>query len=175
MGKKALFLDRDGTLNHDIGYTNKVEDLKIHEGVIDGLHFALNKGYILVIVTNQSGIGRGYYTIDNMFEFNQALCRELNKYEIQIKKIYYCPHSPEENCKCRKPSSELVIKASREFNIDISRSYFIGDRYSDVLCGFNAGCHTIFVETGGSKLESDSKIKPDYIIKNLTELKYILK
>ncbi len=170
--KKALFLDRDGTINHDKGYTNKIENLKLLDGVIEGLRYALNKGYILIVITNQSGIGRGYFTINDMNKFNRALSGELNKYDILITKIYYCPHNPDEGCSCRKPSPELVFKASKEFNIDLSLSYFVGDRESDVLCAINSGCKPILIKTNSdnTKLETE----PEYIIKSLSDLTEIL-
>jgi D,D-heptose 1,7-bisphosphate phosphatase len=166
---KALFLDRDGTLNKDKKFVYKIEELKILNGVIEGLKYAQSLGYIFIIITNQSGIGRGYYTEDQFKQFTQALIDILEKNGIFIRDLFYCPHKPSENCECRKPSPKFVLEASEKYNIDISKSYFIGDKDFDILCGKNAGCKTIRILG-----DYDVSIKADYDIKSLDEIKSII-
>jgi len=144
---KAIFLDRDGTLNKDFGYVYKIEDFELLPGVIEGLKM-LQDEYIFIIITNQSGIGRGYYTVDDFHAFNNLLITTLAKEGIEIKKIYFCPHQKDENCDCRKPNTKYINQAVSEFNIDLKTSWMIGDHPSDVNLGTNAGCNTVFLLTG---------------------------
>ena len=169
---KAIYIDRDGTLVEDTMYPYKVEHFKLLPGVIEGLK-KLSKDYIFVIITNQSGIGRGIFKEDDMHKFNKKLLSELKKHRIEIKKIYYCPHAPEELCKCRKPHTKYVREAEREFGIDLNNSWVIGDHLHDVEMGIKAGCGSIYLLTGhGEKHKEDlekSHIKPDFIAKNFLE------
>jgi histidinol-phosphate phosphatase family protein len=163
--RKALFLDRDGTLNEDKNFVHKVKDLKILPGVVKGLKYAQSKGYTLIIITNQSGIGRKVFSQEDMKRFNQALIKKLEEYEIKIQHLYYCPHKPSHECECRKPSPKFVLDASSRYHIDLNESYFIGDRDSDVLCGRNAGCKTIRI-----KSSSEYKVEADYLINRFDEI-----
>jgi len=144
---KAIFLDRDGTLNKDSGYVYKIEDFELLPGVIEGLKM-LQDEYIFIIITNQSGIGRGYYTVDDFHAFNNHLVKDLAKEGIELKKIYFCPHQKDENCDCRKPNTKYINQAVSEFNIDLKKSWMLGDHPSDVNLGTNAGCNTVFLLTG---------------------------
>lgn len=169
---KAVFLDRDGCLNKDPGYVHKVEDFELLPGVIEGLK-KLSKDFIFVIITNQSGIGRKIHTEEDMNKFNEKLINELKKEGIGIKKIYHCPHHPDEKCNCRKPSTKYINQAAKEFGISIKQSWVIGDNPHDIEMGITAGCKSIYLTTGhGEKhineLEKNS-IKPDLIAKNFME------
>ena len=170
--RKALVLDRDGTLVEDTIYPHKVEHFKLLPGVIEGLK-KLSKDYIFVIITNQSGIGRGIFKEEDMHKFNEKLLSELKKENIEIKKIYYCPHAPEELCKCRKPHTKYVREAEKEFSIDLKNSWVIGDHPHDVEMGIKNGCKSIYLLTGhgSAHLEDlkNSKIKPDFIAKNFLD------
>ena len=163
-GNKAIFFDRDGVIVEDIGYAHKIEDFKLLPNVIGGLR--LLKNYKLVIITNQSGIGKGYYTLKNFNKFNSHLIKELEKNKIKIQKTYYCPHKPEDNCECRKPKIKFLKEAEKEFDIDLDKSFVIGDKKSDFKMGKNAGCRTIHVLTGYG-LKYKHQVKPDYIAKDL--------
>ena len=142
MKKKAIFLDRDGTINVDKHYLHKISDFEFLPGVIEGLKLLRDAGFLLVIITNQSGIGRGYYSEDDFNELNQWMLHELSDQGIDIAKVYYCPHYPKSErgdygiiCNCRKPQLGLFEKAIKELNIDIQSSYAIGDRIRDcVIC-----------------------------------------
>ncbi len=161
--EKAIFLDRDGTLNEDSGYTYRPESFSLLPGVAEGL--VRLKGYKLFIVTNQSGIGRGYYSEEDMHEYNRRMLLELERWGIRIEKIYFCPHTPEEGCDCRKPSPKFLMQAQQEYSIDLGLSYVIGDHPGDILLAHNAGCRGIYLLTGhgGMHLEEVRKINPAYV------------
>ena len=164
--KKAVFIDRDGVLVEDTGYVHKIEDFKLIKNAIEGLK--LLKKYKLFIITNQSGIARGVYKVEDFLKFNNHLIKELKRHNIKIEKTYYCPHKPEDNCNCRKPKTKFLEDAEKEFDIDLKKSFVIGDRKSDFEMGKNAGCKTIHVLTGfGIKAKND--VKPDYFAKDLLD------
>lgn len=171
--RKTVFIDRDGVIVEDIGYHHKLEDLKIVPNAIEGLK--LLKNYKLIIVTNQSGIGRGHYTIKDFESFNNHLIETLKKHKIKIEKTYYCPHKPEDNCECRKPKTKFLDDAKKEFKIDLKESFVIGDRKSDFEMGKNAGCRIIHVLTGNGA-NFNNEFKPDYIANDLVDAaEWILK
>lgn len=128
---KAIFLDRDGTINVDKNYLYKIEDWEFIDGVIEGLQILQKLGFKLIVITNQSGIARGYYTENDAKKVFDYMIDELKKYGVIIEKVYYCPHLREE-CNCRKPKLGLFYKAQNEFNIDFSKSYAIGDKTRDL-------------------------------------------
>lgn len=125
--KKAVFVDRDGTLNYDNGYTHKIADLKIYEDMIPILKDYYDRGYIIIVITNQSGIHRGYYNVEDMNAFNTRLGEIFIRHGIKIEDFFYCPHTPEEACGCRKPETGLIEMAAEKYNIDIKSSIVIGD------------------------------------------------
>ena len=131
--KKAVFLDRDGTINVDYGYVYQYEKFEFIEGVLETLKKLQKMGYALIIVTNQSGIARGYYTEEDMHLLHKKMCEDLEKEGIQITDIYYCPHLT--GCTCRKPQLELFYRATKEHDIDLSHSIAVGDKMRDLsLC-----------------------------------------
>lgn len=130
---KAIFLDRDNTINYDHGYIYKKEDFKFLKGSIEGLKMLYDMGYILIIVSNQSGIGRGYFTVNDLLNVNNYMLDELEKHGVKIKEIFYCPHTDEDNCECRKPKTKLFYDAIKKYDINVNKSYAIGDRERD-LC-----------------------------------------
>lgn len=171
--KKAVFLDRDGVVIQDMGYAHKIEDFKLIKNSIEGLK--LLKKYKLFIVTNQSGIGRGYFTIKDFEDFNNHLIQELKRHNIKIEKTYVCPHAPEENCECRKPKAKMIKETAEEFGIDLNRSFMIGDKKIDIEMGQNAGCKSILVLTGRGMKEKENA-KADYTAKDLVDAaKWILR
>ncbi len=164
----AIFLDRDGTINNDSGYVHKPDDLLILPGVIEGLQ--LLHRYKLFIITNQSGIGRGYYTKDEFLLFNNLLVKQLNKYNIVIENTYFCPHKPDADCDCRKPKIKHLKDAEKRYKIDLTQSYVIGDQDSDMEMGRRGGCKTVLVLTGHlKKRHNNLAIKPDFIVNDLYE------
>jgi len=171
--KPAIFLDRDGVIVEDTGYPYKIEDFKLIPNALEGLK--LLNGHKLIFITNQSGIGRGYFTLRDFENFNIHLLNILKKNNIKIEKIYWCPHKPDDNCECRKPKIKLLKDAEEELGIDLKNSFMIGDRKSDIKMGMNAGCRTILVLTGHSKNGKD-ETKADYVFKDLVDAaKWIIK
>ncbi|MDD4506000.1 MAG: D-glycero-beta-D-manno-heptose 1,7-bisphosphate 7-phosphatase [Sulfurospirillaceae bacterium] len=136
---KAIFLDRDGVINIDKAYVSKIEDFEFYEGVFEALTHFQNLGYLLIIVTNQSGIGRGYYTEEDFQKLTAWMQRELLHVKIKIDAVYHCPHAPEANCACRKPQSGMFLRAIEDFDIDVKQSWMIGDKPSDIEAALGAG------------------------------------
>ncbi len=126
--EKAVFLDRDGTVNYDSGYTHKIEDLEIYSDIIPLIKKYYDDNYLIIVISNQSGINRGYFTVSDMDKFNNEIKKIFLKNGIEIKEFFYCPHRPEEHCHCRKPETGLIEEAVRKYNIDLKNSVFIGDR-----------------------------------------------
>ncbi|MBC7128949.1 MAG: HAD family hydrolase [Thermoplasmatales archaeon] len=125
----ALFIDRDGTINaNEPEYPHKPEHLRIYEDAVELMKEYQNKGYLIIIITNQSGIGRGYFTLEQMQEFNNLLISELAKRGVKINALYFCPHTPADNCNCRKPKLGLIEQAMKDFEIDLKNSIIVGDR-----------------------------------------------
>lgn len=145
--QKAVFLDRDGTINQDFGYLYKKEQFIFLPHVLDTLRKLQDKGYLLIIITNQSGIARGYYTEKDFEKLNSWMIEELNKEGIQIAGGYYCPHHPgaaveayRKECDCRKPKTGLFYRAQADHDIDFSQSLAIGDRLRDCSICFETEC-----------------------------------
>ncbi len=139
---KAAFFDRDGTIIVDKGYAYRPEDLEFIQGVPELIHRYNQEGYLVIIVTNQSGIARGFYTEDDMHCFHAEMCRQLlENYDARIDAIYYCPHHElfTGPCECRKPKPGLIMEAARDYNIDLARSLFLGDAECDKEAAMNAG------------------------------------
>lgn len=161
MKNKAVFLDRDGTINIDKVYLYKPEEFEFIDGAVEGLKILYDLGYILIVVTNQSGIARGYYTEEECEKLNNFMNDELKKYGVEIKKSYYCPHHPEKgigkykkDCFCRKPNPGMILEGIEEFNIDVENSYIVGDKLSDAEAGMKAGVKGVVVQTGLEPVES---------------------
>lgn len=148
LGTKALFLDRDGVINEDTGYVYDIANFKFRDGIFDVLHKFCELGYKLIVVTNQSGIGRGYYTQKQFEILNDHMLGEFKKRGVNITKVYFCPHAPEASCECRKPKPKMILDAALEFGIDLEGSVMIGDKPSDVLAGQNAGVGQNFLLDG---------------------------
>jgi len=142
---KAIFLDRDGTINVDYGYVYELDKLKFIDGVPESLKKLQDAGYLLIIITNQSGVGRGYYTIKDVFMFNNHLIYCLSGYGVIIKDVYTCFHSPDDNCDCRKPSPKFILDAISHYDIDPDQSYMLGDKNSDIEMGNNANVKSFLV------------------------------
>lgn len=144
---KAVFLDRDGVINVERGYTHRLEDFVILPDVIEVLQLLQKRGYLLVVVTNQSGVAKGLYTQSDVEMVHSYMLNEFTKNGIVLSEIYYCLHHPDvSNCICRKPDSLFVEKALARFNIEKSKSYFIGDKERDVEAGEKAGVTGILIE-----------------------------
>ncbi len=174
----AVFLDRDGTLNEDPGYLKDASELKVFDGAgkaLAGLREKFN--YKLIVISNQSGVARGLMTVADVERVNEELNRILSSDGAPIDKFYYCTSHPlfsgPGDADCRKPSPQMVLDAAKEFDIDLSKSYFIGDKMIDVECGRNAGCKTVLVRTGEGEVHISTlqkeNILPNFVALNIVE------
>jgi len=166
--KKALFLDRDGIINVDHGYVYKKEEFEFIEGIFDVCLDAQRKGYKLFVITNQSGIARGKYTIEQFEQLSLWMKSEFEKRGVTIFAVYYCPHHPEKGlgeylkaCDCRKPEPGMLFKAAKEHNVDLINSIFIGDKVSDMKAAERAGIknRVLFVD----KYEDEQQVNAQRI------------
>ena len=172
--RKAIFLDRDGTLNHDSkAYVKSVDELKIFEETPTALKLFSRTGYLIIIITNQSGVGRNYFSEQELLKMHQKLIQTVKEEGGQIDAIYYCPHHPDDNCNCRKPGIANISKAMKRFDIDLESSYFIGDSPKDIETGYRAGCKTVLVKTGLKDYSPHAvrqwKYEPDFIFDNILQ------
>jgi len=164
--RRAVFLDRDGVLVRDEGYVHRVEDLFLLPGAVDGLRRFQQAGYILVVVTNQSGIARGLFSEQDYERFTTALQRELAAVDVKLDAVLHCPHLPSAevrayalDCDCRKPRPGMLLRAIREFAVDPSLSLMVGDRESDVQAGRAAGvAHTFLISANGGAADAGADI-----------------
>ena len=145
---KALFLDRDGVIVNYIPYLSKPEQVEIPEGAGQALREWQDAGYLLIIVTNQSGVGRGYFSLDDVAAVHAKVFTEYQKFGVSFHDVLICPHHPDEGCKCRKPSPYLLLEAAKKYNLDLCQSYFIGDAPSDLDCAVQSGCRPVLLLTG---------------------------
>lgn len=167
--QKAVFLDRDGTLNKYVGFLRDINDFELLDGVTDAIKAMNNSGYLAVVVTNQPVIARGEVTVPQLEEIHNKMETLLGLEGAYIDAIYYCPHHPHKgyegeipelkfDCDCRKPKPGMLMRAAKDFNIDLSNSWMVGDSESDILCGLNAGCKTALIGSGdfGQTATADS-------------------
>ena len=180
--KKAIFLDRDGTINVEKDYIYKSEDLIFEEGTIEALKTFKNLGYILIVVSNQSGIARGYFTEKDLNIFNNDMNEILKKNGVEITEFYCCPHHPDgigeykKVCECRKPNNKMIEDAIKKYNIDREKSYMIGDKTSDIGAGLKSNLKTVLVKTGYGLKDMEKVDKNETLIcENLKDFSEILK
>ena len=180
--KKAIFLDRDGTINVEKDYIYKSEDLVFEEGSIEALKTFKNLGYILIVVSNQSGIARGYFTEEDLNIFNNNMNEILKKNGVEITEFYCCPHHPDgigkykKICECRKPNNKMIEDAIKKYNIDREKSYMIGDKTSDIGAGLKSNLKTVLVKTGYGLKDMEKVDKNETLIyENLKDFSEILK
>jgi D-glycero-D-manno-heptose 1,7-bisphosphate phosphatase len=153
MSSPAVFLDRDGTLNVEKDYLYRYEDWEWIPGAVDGLKKLAGLGFLLAVVSNQSGIGRGYYGVTDVQSLHDRVNQSLRVKGVEVAGWYFCPHGPAEGCHCRKPRAGLLFQAEKDLKIDLLRSYMIGDKIIDVQAAQAAGVHPLLVGTGYGKRE----------------------
>lgn len=147
--KKAVFLDRDGVLIEQVAYLSRPEQAALIPGAVEALALVHRHGDVAVVISNQSGVGRGYFTAADVDAVHDRIQKLLGAQGEYVDAFYYCPHAPDEACSCRKPSPEMILKAAERFGIDVHASLMLGDRMSDLQCGVNAGCaSSVLVLTG---------------------------
>jgi D-glycero-D-manno-heptose 1,7-bisphosphate phosphatase len=170
---RAIFLDRDGTLIAEKNYLHRPEDVEIFPGAGAALKKLSDAGFKLFVVTNQSGIGRGYFTLADAERVNEHVSRELARDGVHFEKTYIAPEAPDQPSRVRKPSPQFLFDARDEFGLDLAQSFFVGDKLIDLECGWNAGVKkSILVRTGyGKEVERDEaeKIKRAVVVDGLSE------
>ncbi|MDY6836270.1 MAG: D-glycero-beta-D-manno-heptose 1,7-bisphosphate 7-phosphatase [Chloroflexota bacterium] len=144
----AVFLDRDGTINRDVNYLRRVHDLEILPKVPQAINLLNRCGFKVIIVTNQSGVARGYFTHSTLNDIHTAIKHQLAQYDAFIDDIYYCPHHPNDGCSCRKPNTGLFLQAARDHAINLSTSCVVGDKHTDIAAGNALKSRAVLVTTG---------------------------
>lgn len=181
--QSAVFLDRDGTINKYVGFLRKIDDFELLDGASEAIKQINESGYLAIVVTNQPVIARGEVTFEELEEIHRKMETDLGKDGAYLDKIYYCPHHTDKgfdgeieelkiNCECRKPKPGMLLKAAKEFNIDLSKSWMIGDEENDVKAGTVAGCHTAYI--GDKQIETKADIYADSLedaVKRIMEIK----
>ena len=169
----ALFLDRDGTLVHPRHYPSRPEDLRLYDGLGPHLRCLQESGFRLVVVTNQSGIARGYFTEADLRQMHAHLAAQLARMGVRLDAIYHCPHHPDGaipalavRCTCRKPQPGMVLRAVADLGLDPRRSWFVGDILDDVEAGNRAGCRTILVDLGTEPPPERAVRRPDFVARD---------
>jgi D,D-heptose 1,7-bisphosphate phosphatase len=172
----AVFLDRDGTINEEVGYLSRLEQLKLYPFTFEAIRIINENGMKAVVVTNQSGVARGYFSEDFVRTVHLRINEMLQAKGAFIDRFYYCPHHPAEgnepylrSCNCRKPEPGMLIRASEELDVDLSRSYMVGDMAKDMELAKRVGARGILVRTGYGKGVISSDIKPVYVAKDVLD------
>ena len=175
--KKAVFLDRDGTLNIDYGYVHDIDQFHFIEGSIEALKKIKEMGYLLVLVTNQSGIARGLFTEEQFLQLTEWMDWSLADRGVDLDGIYYCPHHPEakleefkQDCDCRKPKSGMLLQAIEELNIDPTKSIMVGDKVEDLLAGKGAKVKTRVLVRTGKPITSEGEKMADYVLDSIIDI-----
>lgn len=150
---KVVFLDRDGVINKDNGYVYKITDFVFIEGIFDSCKKLQDKGFQLIIITNQSGIGRGYYTENDFKIISHWMLQKFQEHNISILDVMYCPHKPEDNCNCRKPNTGMLDKAHEKYQIDKVGSWMIGDKKTDIEAAHSFGIINTVLVNNDPKIE----------------------
>ena len=174
MSSPAVFLDRDGTINEEMGYVNHLSRFRLLPDTVAAIRLLNQAGVKAVLVTNQSGAARGYFPPALVQEVHRHLQQTLAQDDAHLDGIYTCLHGPEDHCPCRKPKPALILTAARELNLDLARSYLVGDRYQDVETAANAGVKGVLVLTGYGRGEYEhlkglSRVEPFYVAQDLLD------
>ena len=174
--RRAIFLDRDGTLVHPYHYPSRPEHLQLYEQAGLALRTIQDLGFALVVITNQAGIARGYFTENDLEVMHNYLRSELASWGVALDGIYHCPHHPDgvipelaHRCNCRKPQPGMLLQAARDLNLDLSNSWFLGDILDDVEAGNRAGCHTILVDIGTEQFPTSAIRMPNFVAPGIAE------
>jgi len=168
MNNKAVFLDRDGTINIDTHYLHDPARFVMYPGVGNGVRLLQDHGFKIIVITNQSGIGRGYFSEKQLFAVHEKMNDLFRQFGVSLAGIYYCPHHPDDHCTCRKPQTGLFEKAVLQHGIDVSQSFMVGDKLLDIEAGKKIGAKTILIPEPLEReqlLQAKSRwtVNPDYI------------
>jgi len=172
--KRVVFLDRDGVINKEVGYLHQIKDFEFIDGVFSACQYFQKIGYSIIIVTNQSGIARGYYEEKDFHVLTKWMFSQFSDNDIDILDVFFCPHGPDSTCECRKPKPGMLLDAKEKHNINMSTSWMIGDKEADIKAANSAGINnTVLVKTGHNVDESNSKAK--FILKSIKQTIGIIK
>jgi D,D-heptose 1,7-bisphosphate phosphatase len=168
---KAVFLDRDGTICEDVSYLARVDDLKLFPFAAESVRLLNENNFLAILITNQSGIARGFFDENALQKIHEKLVLELAEQNAKLDAIYFCPHYPDDNCDCRKPKTGMIEQATKDFPVDLENSWMVGDKAIDIETGFNAGTKSALVLTGYGQKETEKlKRNPDFVAENLLEV-----
>ena len=170
MADRAVFLDRDGTIAEDVSYCRRPEDFRLLPNTARAIKLLNEHGFKVIVVTNQSGVGRGYFTEETLAEIHEKMKRELAREGARVDAIYYCPHHPDDNCDCRKPKPGMMRQAVKDYHIDLRRSFVMGDMPSDIAMGKATGCRTILI--GNRPPVGGGEAAPEAIAPDILEAAY---
>lgn len=170
---KALFIDRDGVINIEKNYLHKIDDFEFIDGVFESLQTLSQFGFLNIIVTNQSGIARGYYSESDYEKLTNWMIEQFYRKNILISKVYHCPHSNDSTCECRKPNPGMILRAAEEFNINLEESWLIGDKESDITAGKKAGVKNLVLSRSGHPIDS-TKTKAKFVVDSIANLPNIM-
>tara|TARA_B100000787_G_C16164509_1_gene283126 strand:+ start:55 stop:579 length:525 start_codon:yes stop_codon:yes gene_type:complete len=165
---KTIFLDRDGVVNQEVNYLYKISDFKFIDGVFDACLYFHQLGYQIIIITNQSGIARGYFKESDYKKLNQWMLDQFNKHNVNILDVFHCPHSPESNCDCRKPKPGMLLKAKDKYNLDMEKSWMIGDTEADIKAANSCWIKNTILVRSGHKID-EPKSKAKFILNSIKE------
>ncbi|MDB4037957.1 D-glycero-beta-D-manno-heptose 1,7-bisphosphate 7-phosphatase [Candidatus Thioglobus sp.] len=168
MSIKTIFLDRDGVINKEQSYLFRIKDFIFIDGVFQACQHFAKIGYKIVIVTNQSGISRGYYSINNYETLTHWMLKQFKAKQIDILDVFHCPHGPEDMCECRKPMPGMFFQAQNKHNIDMKNSWLIGDKEADIIAAKNSGINNTILVKSGHKID-ESKSIAKYILNSIKE------
>ena len=174
MSIKVIFLDRDGVINEEVGYLHKIKDFKFINGVMDSCNYFLSLGYQIIVVTNQSGIGRGLYKEEDFQIVNEWMLGKFEQQGVSILDVFFCPHGPNDNCYCRKPKPGLFTGAMEKYDIDMKKSWMIGDKEADIEAANNAGIIQTILVKSGHKI-NEEKTSATFILDSILNAQSILR
>jgi len=173
MSIKTVFLDRDGVINKEVGYLHKIQDFEFIDGVFEACLYFQSLNYQIIIVTNQSGIGRGYYDEDTFHVVNNWMLNQFKDQGVNILDVFFCPHAPEANCNCRKPKPGMFNQANDKYSIDTKKSWMIGDKEADIQAANSAGIqNTVLVKSGHDIDETNLNAK--FILDSIKQAKEVI-
>ncbi|MGB8476247.1 MAG: HAD family hydrolase [Candidatus Acidiferrum sp.] len=172
--RPAVFLDRDGTVSEEVGYLNHVSRFRILPRVADSIRRLNEAGLLVIVVTNQSGVGRGYFPESLVHSVHELMTQQLTTAGAHLDAVYYCPHTSADGCDCRKPNTGMLERASREHAIDLRNSFVVGDRHGDILLASRAGARSVLVRTGYGEGEylwnsASWSVQPDFVAADLAD------
>jgi len=181
VSRRAVFLDRDGTLVHPRRYPSSADDLRLYEGIGPELCAVQQRGFLLVVITNQAGIARGLFTEEDLEAMNDHLRAELARLSVRLDGIYHCPHHVDGvipalsiSCDCRKPAPGMLLCAASDLDIDLTESWFVGDILDDIEAGRRAGCRTVLVDLGTEPPPTKPERMPHYVARDTVRALHVI-